>query len=151
MSVLMQVQHCTHAHTQSNQACHLAWPTNQIYTRVQTLRATDEQDATDLSDTEAYLHGKTNYVFDTCFDRNTIQLKKQFSKLKCDVFYPAINSQFNAFEAKDFLNNILVIKTVPQRKHITIIKVNRVLLFKETMPVYTENHTEPTRVRCRLC
>jgi hypothetical protein len=42
----------------------------------------------------------------------------------------------------------LKIQFVPQRKHLTIAKINWLTLFKEIIAVYYENHTKPKNTLC---
>jgi hypothetical protein len=40
------------------------------------------------------------------------------------------------------------IQSVPHREHVTATKPNRLMLFRETIAVYCENHTEHTDTPC---
>jgi hypothetical protein len=63
--------------------------------------------------------------------------------------YPqALGSLFVAsYDSQDYGGSIgnIVIQSVPHRKHhVSTTKPNRVMLFRETVAVYCENHTEHT-------
>jgi hypothetical protein len=53
---------------------------------------------------------------------------------------------FSAFDCWD--ECYLKIQFLPQRKHFSITKINWLMLFKEIIAVYSENHTIPVNVVC---
>lgn len=53
-----------------------------------------------------------------------------------------MNLQFSS-EVED-LKKYLKIQFLPQRKHISITNTNWLMLFREVIAVYSDNHTKPT-------
>jgi hypothetical protein len=41
------------------------------------------------------------------------------------------------------------VRTSKRTQPVTITKINWLKLFKETIPVYTDNHAKPTKTKCR--
>jgi hypothetical protein len=55
------------------------------------------------------------------------------------------------FEAEDCLNVIKNSVRISKRTlHLTITKINRLMLFKEIMAAYSENHTKPIHTKCSI-
>jgi hypothetical protein len=42
------------------------------------------------------------------------------------------------------------VRTAKKTQHFTITKIDWLMLFKEIIPVYTDNHTKPINTKCRV-